>query len=120
MAQIIKNIDERNCLEEFDKSIFIVLLSLADQDDEVSLAGQQVLISFKDTDSLSIKCSELIQKHAGNKRLHTGEFTSEFVARMTQTMDKDLVLNILNQCLDSLSSHNRLIRGQTSTIIGII
>ena len=112
----MSELSRENARIEVEKSMFIVLLTLADQDADVSLAAQHVLISFKPY--LSEPCTELIEKHAGNKRLHTGEFTSEFAARLTQTMEDKLIRNILNACVISLSSHNRYIRGQTSTIIG--
>jgi len=107
---------------EVEKSILVVLLALSDQDGDVSLAAQHVLISFGSY--LSDSCAELIEKEAGksNRRLHCGEFTSEFVSRLTianvDNNDNNLIGNILDNCVTSLASHNRYIRGQTSTIIG--
>ena len=111
---------------EVEKSILVVLLALSDQDGDVSLAAQHVLISFGSY--LSDSCAELIEKEAGksNRRLHCGEFTSEFVSRLTIANvdnndgdnDNNLIGNILDNCVTSLASHNRYIRGQTSTIIG--
>ena len=63
-------------------------------------------------------CGELIEKHAGNTRLHTGEFTSELVDRIAQNMDYQFVLSLLEKCISSISNSNRYVRGQTATIIG--
>ena len=65
-------------------------------------------------------CGELIEKHAGNTRLHTGEFTSELVDRIAQNMDHQFVLSLLEKCISSVSNSNRYVRGQTATIIGNI
>ena len=82
----------------------------------MTFAAQSVLLNVRH--HLPESCGELIEKHAGNTRLHTGEFTSELVDRVAQNMDYQFVLSLLEKCISSIGNSNRYVRGQTATIIG--
>lgn len=83
--------------DELTGSLFSVLLALADSDEQVRCSAQLALVAISNL--LSTTCAELITKHCGaNTRLHTGEFTAEFVSRLVQSMDGQLGLALFNSC----------------------
>lgn len=112
----VDEVDRTTYGKEVETVLLNILLCLADHDDEVKYAAQQVLGSFGK--ALPDHCSGLIEKHVDNKRLHTGEFTAELCSRIATSLPPDTVIAILTACEEKLSNANGSVRAQTATIIG--